>query len=101
NETGRPDGATVDTNGNYWSAGVSAGVLNCFAPDGNLLHAIKLPVEKPTMPCFCGPDLDHLIVTSIKQPSDPTAMEPDTLSGGLFLVEGHGQKGLKTYRFKT
>jgi len=94
NATGRPDGATVDTDGNYWSAGVSAGVLNCFGPDGNLLEAIKLPVDKPTMPCFCGPDLDHLVVTSIRQPED-------TNSGGLFLVEGHGRTGLKTYRFKT
>lgn len=101
NETGRPDGATVDTDGNYWSAGVSAGVLNCFSPDGNLLHAIKLPVAKPTMPCFCGPDLNQLIVTSIKQPTDPTAVEPDTLSGGLFLIEGHGHTGLKAHRFKT
>lgn len=100
NETGRPDGATVDASGNYWSAGVSAGVLNCFAPDGNLVHAIALPVQKPTMPCFCGPDLDHLVVTSIRQPSDPTAIEPDTMSGGLFLVEGHGQTGLKTNRFR-
>ncbi|MBN9671483.1 SMP-30/gluconolactonase/LRE family protein [Roseibium aggregatum] len=96
NKTGRPDGATVDSEGNYWSAGVSAGLLNCFAPDGNLLHAIKMPVDKPTMPCFCGPDLDQLIVTSIKQPDDP-----DAQSGGLFLVEGHGRRGLKSYRFKT
>jgi sugar lactone lactonase YvrE len=101
NETGRPDGATVDTDGNYWSAGVSAGLLNCFAPDGDLLEAIRMPVAKPTMPCFCGPELDHLVVTSIRQPADPAASEPDTLSGGLFLVEGHGRKGLKTYRFRT
>lgn len=100
NETGRPDGATVDANGNYWSGGVSAGVLNCFAPNGELIEAIKLPVDKPTMPCFCGPELDQLVVTSIKQPADPAAAEPDTLSGGLFLVDGHGQKGLKTHRFK-
>jgi len=101
NETGRPDGATVDTDGNYWSAGVSAGLLNCFAPDGNLLEAIRMPVDKPTMPCFCGPELDQLVVTSIRQPADPAASEPDTLSGGLFLVEGHGRKGTKTYRFRT
>lgn len=101
NETGRPDGAAVDQNGNYWSAGVSAGVLNCFSPDGELTEAISLPIDKPTMPCFCGPDLDQLIVTSINPPSDPTAMEPDTLSGGLFLVEGHGQKGQTTFRFKV
>lgn len=94
NDTGRPDGATVDTDGNYWSAGVSAGVLNCFAPDGNLLHAIPMPVDKPTMPCFCGPDLDTLVVTSIRQPEDPA-------SGGLVLVEGHGARGLPTYRFRT
>jgi len=101
NATGRPDGAAVDANGNYWSAGVSAGVLNCFSSDGNQLEAIKLPVDRPTMPCFCGPSLDHLIVTSIRQPADPTAVEPDTQSGGLFLVEDHGQTGVKTHRFKT
>ena len=101
NETGRPDGATVDTDGHYWSAGVSAGVLNRFAPDGNLIQSIAMPVEKPTMPCFCGPELDQLVVTSIKQPVDLTAFEPDTLSGGLFLVEGHGAKGLKAARFRA
>lgn len=97
NETGRPDGATVDAEGNYWSAGVSAGLLNCFAPDGNLLNAIKMPVPKPTMPCFCGPNLDQLVVTSL----NPGGEEPGSLSGSLFLVEGHGKTGLPTYRFKT
>ncbi|GAA0773810.1 SMP-30/gluconolactonase/LRE family protein [Roseibium denhamense] len=101
NNTGRPDGATVDVEGNYWSAGVSAGVLNCFSANGELLHAIKMPVQKPTMPCFCGPELDQLVVTSIRQESDPTSTDADCMSGGLFLVEGHGQKGLETYRFKT
>lgn len=97
NETGRPDGATVDKDGNYWSAGVSAGLLNCFAPDGSMKHVIALPVPKPTMPCFCGPGLDQLIVTSL----NPGGEEPESLSGSLFLVEGHGTQGLPTHRFKT
>jgi len=101
NASGRPDGATVDEEGRYWSAGVSAGVLNCFSPDGELKTAIRMPVPKPTMPCFCGPDLDQFVVTSLKPPADPTVIEPDELSGGLFLVEGHGAKGLPTYRFQT
>lgn len=101
NETGRPDGATVDSDGNYWSAGVSAGLVNCFAPDGSLKTVIKIPAPKPTMPCFCGPELDQLVVTSLKPPADPDASEPDHLSGGLFLISGHGAKGLPTYRFKT
>lgn len=97
NESGRPDGATVDADGNYWSAGVSAGVLNCFAPDGSLIHSIALPVPKPTMPCFCGPALDQLVVTSLQ----PGGEDEGSLSGSLFLVEGHGTRGLPTYRFRT
>ncbi len=96
-EAGRPDGATVDASGNYWSAGVSAGVLNCFAPDGSLKQAIDLPCPKPTMPCFCGPELDQLVVTSLKASPDTD----DGVSGGLYLVEGHGLTGVKADRFKT
>jgi sugar lactone lactonase YvrE len=35
--TGRPDGGACDVEAHYWSAGVSAGVLNRFAPDGTLV----------------------------------------------------------------
>ena len=31
-EVGRPDGAATDEEGYYWSAGISAGVLNRWAP---------------------------------------------------------------------
>ena len=34
NSMGRPDGAAVDEDGFYWSAGISAGVLNRWSPDG-------------------------------------------------------------------
>ena len=33
-EEGRPDGAATDIEGNYWSAGPSAGCINCFSPTG-------------------------------------------------------------------
>ncbi|MBO6755945.1 MAG: SMP-30/gluconolactonase/LRE family protein [Roseibium sp.] len=96
-DTGRPDGATVDAAGNYWSAGVSAGVLNCFAPDGSITAAIALPCPKPTMPCFCGPELDQLVITSLKASPETD----DGVSGALYLVDGHGAKGLPAHRFKT
>lgn len=95
-ETGRPDGATVDRDGNYWSAGVSAGLLNCLAPDGSLQQAIRMPCPKPTMPCFCGPDLDQLVVTSLK----PDPSSDDGVSGRLYLVDGHGATGLQPDRFR-
>ena len=34
NEEGRPDGAAMDMDGNYWSAGPSAGCVNCLSPGG-------------------------------------------------------------------
>jgi len=52
--TGRPDGAAMDAEGGYWSAGVSAGVLNRWRPDGTLDRVVRLPVSAPTMPCFGG-----------------------------------------------
>jgi sugar lactone lactonase YvrE len=63
--TGRPDGAATDVEGNYWSAGVSAGCLNRWSRDGALLERIELPVPNPTMPCFCGDDLRTVYVTSL------------------------------------
>ncbi len=64
-EDGRPDGAAGDAEGYYWSAGVSAGCLNRIAPDGSIERKLILPVPAPTMPCFGGPDLKTLFVTSL------------------------------------
>jgi len=63
-KTGRPDGGACDSEGHYWSAGVSAGVLNRFDRDGTLLTSFSMPVPAPTMPCFCGRDLTFVAVTS-------------------------------------
>lgn len=62
---GRPDGGACDMAGNYWSAGPSAGRLNRFSADGELLDWIDLPLATPTMPCFGGADLRTLYVTSM------------------------------------
>jgi sugar lactone lactonase YvrE len=64
-EDGRPDGAACDVEGYYWSAGVTAGCLNRIAPDGTIERRLMLPVVAPTMPCFGGPDMKTLYVTSL------------------------------------
>ena len=83
NVAGRPDGAACDAESGYWSAGVSAGVLNRFAPDGTLAARYPVPVRAPTMPCFCGPDLRLLAVTSLSE-SLPPGLGPD---GHLLFAE--------------
>jgi sugar lactone lactonase YvrE len=90
---GRPDGAAVDVEGCYWSCGVSAGRLNRFSPEGDLLSSIALPVPAPTMPCFAGDDMQTLYVTSL-QPAGST----DALSGALLRLRAP-VAGVPVHRF--
>ncbi len=83
--TGRPDGGACDAEGFYWSAGVSAGRLNRFSPDGVLASFCRTPVPAPTMPCFCGDDLKTLVITSLK-PDDPAVLSSNPQSGSLFVA---------------
>ena len=62
---GRPDGAIVDADDCYVSAGVSAGRLNRFDAAGALVDWLRVPCRAPTMPCFGG-DSD-LYVTSLRR----------------------------------
>lgn len=67
---GRLDGGACDLEGNYWSAGPSAGRLNRFSADGDLLDWIDLPIAAPTMPCFGDADMRTIYVTSLDSRTD-------------------------------
>jgi len=86
-EQGRPDGAATDVDGYYWSAGISAGVLNRWSPDGRLDRSIPLPCAHPTMPCFGGPDLRTIFVTSLRHDLTDEVLAAKPLSGGIFAVD--------------
>jgi L-arabinonolactonase len=62
---GKPDGACLDADGCYWSASVHGWAVVRITPDGVVDRRIELPVKKPSMPAFGGPNLDTLYVTSI------------------------------------
>lgn len=79
---GRPDGGAVDAAGFYWICANDAGLIHRFAPDGQLVASLEVPVPKPAMCAFGGPDLNTLYVTSIQ----PAGAEPG-LSGALFACE--------------
>ena len=65
-DDGRPDGATVDSQGNYWCAMFEGQRLLKLSPAGTVLEELALPVRCPTMPCFGGDDLRTLYVTSAR-----------------------------------
>jgi sugar lactone lactonase YvrE len=83
-EWGRPDGGAVDADGCYWGCGIDAGRINRFSPAGDLITWIELPVTHPTMPCFGGPDLRTMYVTSLRGhlSNEQLALTPH--AGGLF-----------------
>ncbi len=89
---GLPDGATVDAEGGYWLAGVTGGQLYRFTPEGRLDRSIDLPISRPTRPMFGGKALDRIYLTSIHVEGEP-------LSGGLFVLEDFGVRGLEEPRF--
>ncbi|HRD85814.1 MAG TPA: SMP-30/gluconolactonase/LRE family protein, partial [Rubrivivax sp.] len=75
---GRPDGAAVDSEGAYWVAMFEGARLLRLSPGGRVLQAVELPVRCPTMPCFGGPDLRTLFVTTArdKRPPEELARQP-------------------------
>jgi sugar lactone lactonase YvrE len=75
---GRPDGAAVDAEGCYWVAMYEGARLLRLSPAGAILRELPLPVRCPTMPCFGGPDMKTLFITTAcdKRPADELAAEP-------------------------
>lgn len=88
---GRPDGAAVDAEGCYWICAIDSGQVLRFTPEGKLDRALELPVKKPTMCAFGGPQLDTLFVTSIRPQGVDLRDQP--LAGGVFALNP-GVKGL-------
>jgi sugar lactone lactonase YvrE len=85
-EWGRPDGGAVDADGCYWGCGITAGRINKFSPQGQLLGYLPLPVSRPTMCAFGGSDLKTLYVTSLTENMSADELAQEPLAGALFAV---------------
>ncbi len=87
------DGATFDAEGFYWCALLNDWAIGRFDPKGRLDRIVRMPVQRPTMCNFGGPDLDILYVTSasINLIADE---RQQPLAGALFAVRGLGVRGV-------
>jgi len=83
---GRPDGAAVDAEGCYWVAMFEGASLQRFSPHGELLHILPLPVRCPTMPCFGGPDLRTLFITTSRENRPAQELDDMPLSGHVLQL---------------
>ncbi|MBA2672153.1 SMP-30/gluconolactonase/LRE family protein [Ramlibacter sp.] len=84
---GRPDGAAVDVEGNYWVAMFEGQRLVKLSPAGAVLQEFPLPVRCPTMPCFGGENLRTLYVTSATHKRSAEELSQLPLSGRLIAMQ--------------
>lgn len=92
-----PDGATVDSAGDLWSAICEGGVVLQISPAGEVKQVIEMPTRLPASCMFFGPQLDRLFVPSI----DPSFLgrEPGEHDGFCFVIDGLGAQGLPEPRY--
>lgn len=96
---GRPDGAAVDSEGNYWLALYEGAAIVKIAPNGNVVQKIPLPAKAPTMLCFGGSDLKTLIITTAgNRPESELAHYP---TNGHILTLKSDTAGLAPQRYRS
>jgi sugar lactone lactonase YvrE len=78
---GRPDGAAVDVEGAYWVAMFEGRCLLRLGAEGAVLATYALPVQCATMPCFGGPDLRTLFVTTAHENRPAAELTSDPWAG--------------------
>ncbi|MEM6430968.1 MAG: SMP-30/gluconolactonase/LRE family protein [Deinococcota bacterium] len=84
---GVPDGLTVDSEGNVWSAAWNGWRVHKFSPDGTLVDEIELPTACPTSCTFGGPDLDELFITTARVILTEDELEQQPQAGYVFKVK--------------
>jgi len=84
---GAPDGAAVDAEGGYWVALYEAGRIVRLDERGLITESINVPVHCPTMPCFGGPDLRTLFVTTSRRKRSTRELEAFPHSGQVFCTD--------------
>ena len=83
---GRPDGAAIDAQGNYYVAMFEGRRICKIAPDGTLLAEIATPAQCPTMVCFGGEDLKTLYLTTASYKRTAAELSDFPQSGAVFSL---------------
>jgi sugar lactone lactonase YvrE len=83
---GRPDGAAMDAEGNYYVCLMEGQNILKLAPDHTEMARIPTPVRFVTMPCFGGSDLKTLFVTSLRENRTPEELAEQPDLGHVFCT---------------
>lgn len=84
---GRPDGAAIDSEGNYWSAQYEGARVLRFSPSGEVTGVVHVPARRTTMIAFGGADLKTLYITTAREGATAEELARQPFAGGLFAVD--------------
>ena len=84
---GRPDGAAVDSEGNYWSALYQGQRVVKISPQGKILEEYPVPATYPTMVAFGGPEMKTLFVSTCRAAQTEEELKQFPEAGGIFALE--------------
>lgn len=97
-DEGYPDGMTVDREDCLWVADFGGARIVRYAPSGEVLQVIPMPVPNITSCTFGGEQLDRLFITTASVGIEDSERSRYPLAGGLFAFKP-GVSGLPTPLF--
>lgn len=86
-EKGTPDGLTIDTEGNVWTAIWDGWKVLQLSPAGEILAEIKMPIQRPTSATFGGKDMKTLFITSAWEGLTNAERQVQPYAGDVFAVQ--------------
>jgi sugar lactone lactonase YvrE len=86
-DTGSPDGMTVDSTGDLWVAIWGGGQVHRYSPDGELLEAMRIPAEQTTSCGFGGPGLHTLYVSTATEDWSDEQRRADPGAGIVYRLD--------------
>ena len=92
---GTPDGLTIDSEGNIWTAIWDDWQVLQLNPAGEVLSEISMPVQRPTSITFGGQDFHQLFITSASEGLTGSERLEQPYAGDLFVIEP-GATGLNS-----
>jgi sugar lactone lactonase YvrE len=97
-DAGRPDGLTVDSNGDVWVALWGGHAVHRYTSDGSLKDVIAVPVARVTSVAFGGDELDTLFITTARSVRTPEEAAAEPHAGSMFALKA-GVVGLSPTPF--
>jgi sugar lactone lactonase YvrE len=77
----------MDAEGCYWVAMFEGQRVLRLSPDGAVVREVELPVRCPTMPCFGGPDLKTLYITTAREKRPAAELIAQPFAGCVLALD--------------